>query len=405
MADLRLSWAQHALQHARLIANASPGRGSATSAEAQAAEYVRQQLSGLAIPDIRQQSFQGQRSIWLFLALAFGFALMGHAAFWLLRTILDGFIAWGLALPGFALSAFLLWRKFTFRDFPLRTSLPHGSSQNVIAVIPPANHSSERQPVQVVLVSHLDSHRAVLWFASDLLVRVYAFLSPVAIYTILLAPLLYGLSELARLPALAWLMLPVIPLHFLAWFTGVTADLGPYSPGANDNAAAVGTLLALAERLQEEPLQNTEVWLAFTGCEETGCDGMRMLLSEYMPALRGALFIDFELVGIGDNLAYLQREGILRPRRIPGDVENLIKETGAEFDIHPLDAANFGAFTEMGAVWEAGCKGVCLLVHPSASPRLLEWHRLTDTAARLQPQALELAHAIAWKLLQKVDAL
>ena len=137
-------WAQRALDHAVKITNASPGRGSATRAEAQAAEYVRILLLSMGVENIRQQSFKGLRSIWLFFVLAFGLALVGHAAFWLLSQPADWQIALFISLVAFALSAFLLWRKLTFRNYPLRTSLPHGPSQNVVAVLPPAGEVRKR---------------------------------------------------------------------------------------------------------------------------------------------------------------------------------------------------------------------------------------------------------------------
>jgi hypothetical protein len=84
----------------------------------------------MGVENIRQQSFKGLRSIWLFFTLAFGLALVGHA-FWLL-TIATG--SPRARLAGRRPERFLLWRKLTFRDYP-RTSLPHGPSQNVIAVI------------------------------------------------------------------------------------------------------------------------------------------------------------------------------------------------------------------------------------------------------------------------------
>ena len=111
----------------------------------------------------------------------------------------------------------------------------------------------------------------------------------------------YFLAVLTRWQLFAWLGLILAVFHFLGWFTGVTADLGRYSPGANDNASGVGTILALAERLKGQPLEHTEIWLAFTGCEESGCDGVLALIKEHGNALREALFIDFEMVGIGDG--------------------------------------------------------------------------------------------------------
>jgi hypothetical protein len=392
------SYAQRALAFARAVATFYP-RGSATSGEARAAAFVQQQLADLGVSGVKQQQFQGLRSIWLFLALAFGQALVGHAAFWLLKSPLGAPFASGAALFFFAFSSYLLWRKFTFRDFPLRSSLPHGPSQNIIAILPPLGPVHHR----VILLGHLDAHRAVWLFATDWLTRLYAVLAPLAFWGVPLSALLYGLSQLPGLQVFAWFALPFALFHFIGWFTGMTADLGPYSPGANDNASAVGSLLAFAQRLKAQPLANTEVWLAFTGCEETGCDGFLALLEAHRQELRNALFVDLELVGIGDELAYLRTEGLARPRRIPMQVESLVQAVATRIPIHPLHAVGLGVFTENNAAWEHGFDSVCILACPSNRAQLPLWHRLSDRPERLSAHALELAHTFTWELLQQVD--
>lgn len=390
-------FALRALSHAQVIAK--NGRGSATIAEKQAAEYTQAQLKSLGLEDVHMQPFLGLRSIWLFFALAFGLALVGHAAYWFLRHPLGNVPALLISLAAFGLSGYLLWRKFTFRDFPLRTTLPHAPSQNVIAVIPPVGEVHRR----LVLVGHLDSHRAVFWFATNFLVTLFAISGVVCIYGVYLAIPLYALAVLMHWQILAWLGLVLAFFHFLGWFSGVTADLGQYSPGANDNASAVGTVLALAERLKAQPLHTTEVWLAFTGCEETGCDGMLALLKEYGGMLKDALFVDFELVGIGDGLSYVREEGNLHRRSIPTDVEALVNEVGKPYGLHPAITPLIGASTEGGTLWELGFKAVCFSAHHQGSPILPEWHRLTDTPDRLQVNTLERVHALAWDLLQRFN--
>ncbi len=392
-----IPWGERALSYAQTITKT--GRGSATRAETEAAETVRQQLARLGVTDVRTQPFDGQRSDYLFLALAFGFVLLGHAAYWLLRAPFGVWVEIILSTLAFGFGGYLLWRKYTYRRFPFQEALPHGPSQNVLAVLPPAAETRRR----IVFVGHLDSHRAAWWYATDALTVFYLLSTPAVMAGIILSPALYALAGLAHLPALAWAALPFAALHFIAWFTGVTADLGPYSPGANDNASAVGTLLALAERLREEPLQHTEVWLAFTGCEETGAEGMSALLDEYGETLREALFVDFEMVGIGDELVYLQAEGIVRRKRISPEVERLLREAAPPDSLHPLGIAGLGALTEMGVVLERGLKGVCILGRQSGKRLFPEWHRLTDTASRLQPESLARAHALGWAILQKIE--
>lgn len=391
------TFAQRALSHIQLLARS--GRGSATPAEKQAADYVHSQLQKLGAENIHTQSFLGLRSIWLFFALAFGLALVGHAAYWFLRHPLGLIPAMLVSIIALAFSGFLLWNKFTFRDFPLRTTLPHAPSQNVIGVIPPAGEVRKR----LVLVAHLDSHRAVFWFATDLLVMIFAVAGVVCIYGVFLAIPLYILAALTHLQIFTWVALVLAVFHFLGWFTGVTADLGRYSPGANDNASAMGTVLSLAERLKAQPLQNTEVWLAFTGCEESGCDGLMTLLKEHGENLKQALFVDFELVGIGDSLSYITVEGNLHRRHITPQVQRLVQEVGESYGLQPAAAPLVGASTEGGTLWEFGYQAVCFSAHYRGVPILPEWHRLSDTPDKMQLSTLEMIHNLAWDLLHRFD--
>jgi len=388
---------ERALEHARVLARR--GRGSATQAEREAADYVQGKLAQLGVEDIQRQPFRGLRSLWLFLSLAFGLALVGHAAMWMLSDALGKWQALAVSLIAFGMSGYLLWRKFTFRSYPLLEMLPHGPSQNVLAVIPPQGEVQQR----VVLVSHLDSHRAVVWYANDWLVRIYTLVAPLVVWGVVAAPLLYALRVITDFPVFGWLGMALGLLHFLGWFTGVTADLGPYSPGANDNAAAVGVVLALAERLTEAPLSRTEVRLAFTGCEETGCDGMLNLLREQGEVLKDALFIDLELPGIGERLVYLPAEGVVRRKRIPEAVEQLVLQVGEDFNLQAASGSTTGYFTEAGAAWEHGFKAVCLVTLPAGTNLLPEWHRLTDRPERLQPEALGRMGEMVWGVLGKLD--
>ncbi len=397
--EINLAWGRRALEHAQTITKLSFGRGSATRAEAQAAETVKVRLAELGIKDLRTQPFTGLRSLWFFLALAFGFAIFGHLAFWMLRIPMGTWPALLVSALAFGFSYYLLWRKFTFRPYPLGRYLPHGPSQNVIAALPPSGEVLRR----VVLIGHLDSHRAVFWFAHDLTLIIFALLQPVALYGALAAPLLYALSVIVNLPLLGWLGVGLAALHFIAWLTGVIADTAPFSPGANDNASAIGSLLALAERLREDSLQNTEVWLAFTGCEESGCEGIQAFIAEYGEKLADALFLNFEMVGIGERLIYIQTEGMMRTTRIAKDVEEFVLEAGKDFDLRPAAARASGGFTEMGVLWENGLKGVCLLAAREDSPLPPEWHRLTDTADRLQPETLARVNELAWRILGRYD--
>jgi len=73
------------------------------------------------------------------------------------------------------------------------------------------------------------------------------------------------------------------------------------SPGANDNAAAVGILLSLIERLAAAPPTKLRLRFLFTAAEERGFLGARHYAREtYVGELAGVLSL--ELCGIGDSV-------------------------------------------------------------------------------------------------------
>ena len=83
-------------------------------------------------------------------------------------------------------------------------------------------------------------------------------------------------------------------------------DAVPGSPGANDNAAAVGILLHLLPRLTVP--RGFRVRLLFTAAEELGYLGARAYVGETpLAGLAGVLSL--ELCGIGDTLALWDVEG------------------------------------------------------------------------------------------------
>src|SRR4030043_1040035 len=95
-------YAQRALAHTQTLAE-NP-RGSATLAEKKAAEYTLAELKSMGVEEVKLQPFLGLRSIWLFIPLAFGLALVGHAAFWLLRGPVGNYPALFITLLALGLS-------------------------------------------------------------------------------------------------------------------------------------------------------------------------------------------------------------------------------------------------------------------------------------------------------------
>jgi Zn-dependent M28 family amino/carboxypeptidase len=94
-------------------------------------------------------------------------------------------------------------------------------------------------------------------------------------------------------------------------------DAVPGSPGANDNAAAVGILLHLRGCLDRRPPRGLQVRFLFTAAEELGYLGARVYVDEVSTeGIVGVLSL--ELCGIGDALVVWdagQESGFLRDIR------------------------------------------------------------------------------------------
>jgi Zn-dependent M28 family amino/carboxypeptidase len=94
--------------------------------------------------------------------------------------------------------------------------------------------------------------------------------------------------------------------------TAVFADVArrPVCPGANDNLSAVAVLVALAEQLQEEPIEGLAVMLVSCGAEEVLQGGIHGFATRHFPSLDRdhTWFLNLDTVG-SPKLVLLEGEG------------------------------------------------------------------------------------------------
>jgi peptidase M28-like protein len=97
-----------------------------------------------------------------------------------------------------------------------------------------------------------------------------------------------------------------------AFGTLAVADIwrSPTVAGANDNLSGVASLVALAERLAEQPIEGLRVLLVSCGAEETLQDGVRAFLARHREELapEHTWFVNLDTVG-SPHLTSLEGEG------------------------------------------------------------------------------------------------
>jgi hypothetical protein len=385
----------HALEHVRHLSVDIGPRGSTTTAEAAAAAYAWSVLDKLDLSP-RIQRFTSGTSQWRPFALAITLALLAVAVYPLASRV-TAILATVLAATTLV-SAYL---ELNFATNPIRWLLPKRSSQNVWTVIPAAHTPDQR----LVLIGHLDTHRTPFVFRTPLHLKVFRVLVAITFASMAALVLLYIAGSILQSDIIYLISLAPAVLLILGLIMTVQPDMTPYTPGANDNASGAAIVLALAERLKDEPLANTEVWVVNSGCEEVGCYGAAAFLRHPREELKGAYFITLDsLAGPGSGPCYITREGMTRPYRsdpalvaLADQIAAERPELGAYSSVMPL------GFTE-GAIGIKNGMPSLTFVNLRPDGVLPHWHRPDDIFENVDADVLARTQAFVWELLQRIDS-
>lgn len=376
----------------RVLAAEIGPRGTGTPGEAAAADYVAQSLARRRVR-VERREFRAVADQNDFVLAIGGVALLA-VALYLLGGPLTRWVAAALALT----PPLFFWATITQSDHPLRPLLPHVRSQNVIGRIPSVKETRQR----VVLLAHLDTNRCRLAWQS----AAAAFVEPLTWLTfavLVFLGVLYLVGALSGGPAwVGWLSL--LPAgYILGTVIALARDRRtPFSPGAHDNASGVAVALEVGRRLVARPLQHTEVWLAFTGAEETDHRGLKALLREHRATLRAAAFVDLEGVGSGE-LVYLVREGLCWPHRPDPGLQALAERVAARRPDLGVRPAQMMMEDEVRTLRHRGYRAICIAGRDPETGTIPRWHRADDTADTVSAETLERATEFVLEMLHALD--
>jgi hypothetical protein len=380
------------LSDVRALAGEIGPRGTGTPGEAAAADFVADRLSALGL-EVERESFRAVASQNAFPLAIDLLALLAVAAY-SLGGIAGRWIGAGLALS----TAPLLWQIIRTSSSPLRPVLPQVTSRNVITRVEPQGGICQR----AVLLAHVDTNRCrIAWQSSAV-----RFVEPLTVLTLsMLAALgmLYLAGALLGGPAwVLWAsLLPAV--YILGTVVTLWKDeRTPYTPGAHDNAASAAVTLEVAARLTDRPLDHTQVWLAFTGAEETDHAGLYALLGGHDAVLRNAAFVGLEGLGSGE-LVYLTRQGVCAHYTPDTGLQALAADLASRRPELGLRAAQMMMEDEVGTLRRRGYRAICIAGRDPATGTLPHWHRPDDTAETVSGEFMERAADLVIALLKGLD--
>ena len=379
----------------RTLAGEIGPRGTGTAGEEAAANHVAGRLAHLGLR-VERHEFRAVSSQNAF-PLAICLLVLTSVVLYALGTAVVRWIAAALALS----AAPMLWQTVRNSTNPLRFLLPKVTSRSVVTRIEPRGQLSER----VVILAHLDTNRCrLLWQSAAV-----RSLEPLTYLTLAILALL-GLLYLAGalIPGLDAGRLWLASLLPAAYVVGMVVtllkdDRTEFSCGAHDNAASVAIALEIGRRLTAEPLENTQVWLAFTGAEETDHAGLYVLLARHKNLLRHAAFIVLEGLGSGD-LVYLTRQGLCSRYRPHSDLLAVASETAACLPDLSAQPAEMIGEDETGTLRRKGYRAICIAGRDARSGTLPHWHRPDDTFDTVSAAFMENAADFVMGLVRELDS-
>jgi hypothetical protein len=311
---------------------------------------------------------------------------------------LGGALARWLAAALASSTAPLLWHTIRHADNPLRPLLPQVTSRNVVSHIAPRGEVRQH----AVLLAHLDTNRCrATWQAEG--ARHLESLTYLTLGVLASLGGLYLAGALLKNPRCLW-RISLLPAGYVL---GAVVSLwreehAPYSPGAHDNAASVAVALEMAARLAAQPLEHTQVWLAFTGAEETDHSGLKTLLWTHDAIMRGAVFIDLEGVGSGE-IVYLTRQGVCSHYRPDPELLDLVVRVTTHRPDLGVRAAQMTVEDEVRTLRQRGYRAICIAGRNPATGTLPRWHRRDDAPDSVSAKVMERAIEFVMGVLEELD--
>jgi hypothetical protein len=303
-------FSRRAYRHIKFLSEEIGPRPAGSEKLTAAQQYCRDLLEGWGYT-VANQSFVFSRRPWMgFLGSAAGMLLvLGSWGF----SGVPGLIIW-LPLIGAVLPEISRWLMTRGACRERGSNLTASAETNI----------SEQT---LVLCAHLDSAPALPFRSSLLIWFQRRWLTVYQRWAVGLGFLsLFSLLDFLLLP---WMRLTIAGLGSLIGGCLIVSGTWQavrhgrrWSPGANDNASGVGLLLALAEHFQKQPCHNLRLLFVFFDAEEPGLDGARAQSQTLPPDSHRVINLD--MVGAGDQLRYVTRDGTIFPLKTDDHLNQLI---------------------------------------------------------------------------------
>ncbi|MFW9920749.1 MAG: M28 family metallopeptidase [Candidatus Thorarchaeota archaeon] len=355
------------------------------------AEYILNQLEHLAI-DAELQEFKLRPYFWT------GTALLG-----VLFALAIYLTYYAYPVPSFLLSVIfpllVIFEIDKGREIALRL-FPSAVGRNVIGKEEPVASPIHR----VIICAHHDSKTQAIPIKLRGTVIVILFISMIYLMagSFLHLITLFVLPEYAFFEDLIYIGILIMVLyHSFYLFLNILTRFVEPSPGAEDNAAAVGLSLELAKAIKSNPLWKTEVWFLFTDGEEIAMKGAHAFVKKYKSQLDGAWVLNLEGGGTEGPITYSTKEMSIMTAKSSEMLTKVLKDV-AKQTIGVVEPMRQSTTTDGYVFSKNGLDAITIWRYKEEVREVV--HTAADTIDRLDPEILDNTVDFLEEVLRYIDS-
>lgn len=363
-------------------------RPSGGEGERRASEFVADRLKHTGF-SVTVESFPGLRSFSVTYGLIYLLFVIAAAL-----LFLNAVAAFAVSVLGFAAMIFE-----NGGSEPVSRFLPKRPSRNVVGVKKPKGEVKQR----VVLTCHQDSAKAALVWHPKVVAGFQAMFWAMVGAMMVLVVLTGWQAFYPPLPPVAFLLVALCAgyLLFCTLLLVHRQFCMPYVAGANDNASGVACVLSAVEEMGT--LEQTELWVVATGCEESGLVGMARFCDAHPFDPEATFFINVDHCGAG-RVAFTTREGMLW-RLSCG--ERLVAAARGAVEAEPKLEVQERRFhtmlTDAFIPLRRGYPALSIMAFDSRGV-LPHWHWPSDTIENIDWKTLEGAMELLRRTIRRMDS-
>lgn len=309
-----------AYHHVRVLSVDIGPRPSGSEACRQGAEYILNELQHMGI-DAEMQEFKLRPSFWTGTAfLGLLFALGIYLTFYEFPVI--------SCLLAVLFPLLVVVEIDQGRDIALRL-FPSAVGRNVIGREEPRASTIHR----VLICSHHDSKTQAIpiRFRGTVIILLFLSMIYMMIGSIIHVITLYILADYSFLDEFILLGILIAVVYLSIYLIlNILGNHVPPSPGAEDNAAAVGMSLEIAKSIKSNPLWKTEVWFLYTDGEEIAMKGAHAFLRQYKSQIEGTWIFNLEGGGTDAPITYSTKEMSIMTARSSEMLAGILKKVAKQ---------------------------------------------------------------------------